>query len=814
MQPYGLTFIAEDCSFPVPLQNVSVEANTTVCQTYKNVEQNTIEAIYKFPLHEATAVCGFEAEIDGKKKVKGIVKEAKQAAKEYDEAIQQGHGAYLLEEQLPDIFQCSIGNITAGQTVVIRITYVTELKHDAESENVRFVFPTVIAPRYGSFGFSLNDWKKPVPDLVSYTYKTDYYLKLAITCRMTSVIQNIESPSHHISVELNINGNPNVSKVTLAEQITFLEKDFILVVKSLGLDQPRAFVEYNPKMETNCVMLTLVPKFAINEVMSELIFVIDRSGSMQGGPIKKASEALQLLLRSLPENCFFNVISFGSRFDSLFKKSQPYTEGSFSKALKHAQEMDANYGGTEIYNPLKWVFENSSKDMPTSVFLLTDGQVYNVDQIVELIKSSEEKKKDDLRLFSIGIGNSVSHHLVESVSRAGKGYAQFVTYTERMDKKIIGMLKNAIKPPIKDYNITWTNQILDDVSPVEIKPVDKPIISFYSDNATPPPATQDIFTDIKIQQAPFLIPPIYPGTRFIVYCILEKGIELCKEIILSAISNDGPMKLSITLDPVILQGSKIHTLTARKLIQDLEDGTSFIHKHQSNSGKTIPNSLIREQVVNLGVTYSLASKHTSFLAIDERDINLVAVSKSSEFPTIRSLEDSAGAPLTTSASITRRARSARRQSQTVKDLACAARGKVISDEIYTYMYSDEINQVATVLSATSVKSKPPKIETLYNFLDFQSFDGSFLPSAKFYSWFGKNDFKDFEIIGIENEKVLCLTLALAYLEIIIFETFKDECEMCYEKAKKVLKKEVGGDEQKINEILEKGKEWVNKWAVE
>ncbi|CAG8823278.1 6802_t:CDS:1, partial [Gigaspora rosea] len=194
---------------------------------------------------------------------------------------------------------------------------------------------------------------------------------------------------------------------------------------------------------------------------------------------------------------------------------------------------------TEIYNPLKWTFENSKNDMPTSVFLLTDGDVYNVDQIVELIKSTEEKKKDDLRLFSIGIGDSVSHHLIESVSRAGKGYAQFVTNNERMDKKILGMLKNAIKPPIKDYNITWTNQILEDTLPVETNPVAKSIISFF----------QTTFTDMKIQQAPFLIPPIYPGARFIVYCILKKGVEPCKEIILSAVSKDGPMKLSFPLDP-------------------------------------------------------------------------------------------------------------------------------------------------------------------------------------------------------------------------------------------------------------------------
>ena len=60
----------------------------TIIQTYKNVEKDTIEAQYKFPIHEAAAVCEFEAEIDGQRKVKGIVKEAKEAAKEYTDALQ------------------------------------------------------------------------------------------------------------------------------------------------------------------------------------------------------------------------------------------------------------------------------------------------------------------------------------------------------------------------------------------------------------------------------------------------------------------------------------------------------------------------------------------------------------------------------------------------------------------------------------------------------------------------------------------------------------------------------------------------------
>src|SRR6266480_7595515 len=272
-------------------------------------------------------------------------------------------------------------------------------------------------------------------------------------------------------------------------------------------------------------------------------------------PMKKAAQALELLLRSLPEDCYFNVISFGSRHDSLFPKSQIYSEDSLSKALSLAQTMTSNYGGTEIFSALKWGFESSRSDMPTSVFLITDGAVWNVDQIVELVREHEERKKDDLRLFSLGIGDSVSHNLVESVARSGKGYAQFVTNNERMDKKVIGMLKNALKPPIKDYKIIWTDidylELSESEAEVTPMKVDKPVISFMSDETEPPPRPpSNIFTNIKVRQAPYYIPPIYPGVRFVVYCILEQNIKPCNVITLKATSQDGPMKLDIPLDPI------------------------------------------------------------------------------------------------------------------------------------------------------------------------------------------------------------------------------------------------------------------------
>ncbi|PKC09377.1 hypothetical protein RhiirA5_398758 [Rhizophagus irregularis] len=856
MQFYGLCCVIKNKETPIPLQNVVVKANivdmiteVTICQTYKNIEKDPIEARYKFPIHEAAAVCGFEADIDGQRKVKGIVKEANKAAKEYTEAIEKGHGAYLLESE----FQCSIGNIKSGQTIVVKITYVSELKHDSETEKIRFVLPTYIASRYGSSTSTLSsDYGKILkPDAVLYSKEANFYLDLTVTCRMTSIIQNIESPSHKISTEMNIDENPKISKITLVDQITYLEKDFILVVKSKDLDQPRAFLEYNPETQTNCVMLTLVPKFSLNTTITELIFVVDRSGSMSGEPMKKAAEALELLLRSISEDCYFNVVSFGSHNDSLFPKSQLYSEESLSEAINLAQTMSANYGGTEVYNALKWTFENSRNDMPTTVFLITDGEVWNVNQIVELIRINEEKKSSDLRLFSLGIGDAVSHHLVESVARTGKGYAQFVTNSERMDKKVIGMLKNALKPPIKDYEITWTdNNFLESTKDEE--PDMMQDINFTSDNVSS--STSDIFIDFKVQQVPYFIPPIYPDVRFIVYCILEKNIEPCKVITLKATSQDGPMKFDIPLDPVTLQGSIIHRLAARKLIQDLDDKTSFLHKNPKNVGKNIPDSLVKDNIIKLGKTFNLASKYTSFIGIDERtsEPNEVLI-KPKQINVPQSVpasgshlvfggairhrqilhDDDDGNTLTTIKRTARKATggtttTARRSTRVKQTARKSTGGTTTTVGRIRYTARKSTGGKAPTKLPDSLASQPEikinhkesNIKNLFEFLGLQSFNGKFLPNESFYNFFYKNDLNDLkqeikEEIGEikEIEEVLSTCISMKYLEIIMFENFKDECEMCYEKAEKALKKMVENDEKR-NAISEKAKEWIHNWVNE
>ncbi|XP_065572265.1 von Willebrand factor A domain-containing protein 5A-like [Artemia franciscana] len=109
--PLGLLATKNENEYPVPLTGVKVHvkivdvlAEVEVVQTYKNLEMQPIEAIYKFPVDEGSAVYYFSASFENRE-ILGIVKEIEEAKKNYEEALESKQSAFLLEEKLPDVFK-------------------------------------------------------------------------------------------------------------------------------------------------------------------------------------------------------------------------------------------------------------------------------------------------------------------------------------------------------------------------------------------------------------------------------------------------------------------------------------------------------------------------------------------------------------------------------------------------------------------------------------------------------------------------------------------------------------------------------------
>ena len=118
-------------------------AQVTIYQEYENTESSeNIEAKYLFPLNDLATVCGFEAFINDKHIV-GVCKEKQQAHREYKEAIEQGKGAYLIDQESSELFKVNIGNLPPKCRCIIKITYVSEL--DVQNEEIHFRLPGNVA---------------------------------------------------------------------------------------------------------------------------------------------------------------------------------------------------------------------------------------------------------------------------------------------------------------------------------------------------------------------------------------------------------------------------------------------------------------------------------------------------------------------------------------------------------------------------------------------------------------------------------------------------------------------------------------------
>ena len=85
---------------------------------------------------------------------------------------------------------------------------------------------------------------------------------------------------------------------------------------------------------------------------------MDRSQSMQGNKIDLTKQALILFMKSLPSDCLFEIISFGSSYYPLGIGNN-YCDEIVNKVIKTiSTTFMANKGGTNIYEPLKYALED------------------------------------------------------------------------------------------------------------------------------------------------------------------------------------------------------------------------------------------------------------------------------------------------------------------------------------------------------------------------------------------------------------------------------------------------------------------------
>ena len=601
----GLMHIINDLPVPVPLRNVNLNvkvvdfiAQVIIEQDYVNKESNAIEVSYSFPVEESAAITNFNASIDGHE-IEGEVKKRQEAKADYDRAMFEGNSAILLEETAPDIFSMKLGQLKAGSGAKIKLTYIMELP--VEEKAIKLTVPTTIAPRY----IPSSDNSEAAKEIAKLSYNSENEGKVPLSIHIQSVMQGkikkIFSPSHNLTSQIEPNPDENgqfLAKTGLENAATdIMNRDLIVLIESENNEKPVVFVEKDK--DSTAALISLIPSFKLEDQKVELIFLVDRSGSMQGPSIQEAKKALQLFLHSMPADCYFNIWSFGSRFTSLFEQSKAYDDSTLEKAKKHVAKMNADLGGTEVFRPLEAIFkERTIEGHAKQIFLLTDGAVSNDNAVIDLVK----KNSNSCRLFTLGLGSSASRHLVKGVARAGNGTSIFSSLNEDLRPKVMTLLKNSLMPSLTNVKVSW-NKDSDQKMISSSASTVRSLLGFGKPSET----TKD---DKNEDYEPGVL---FDGTRMLHFKIFnEKDLqEPLEKVIVSAQAPDGPLSIEIPIskESYLNHGQLVHQMAARKRIQDLEEKLSNYFNANHND--------IKEEIIELSLKFHIASTHTSFVGVDK-----------------------------------------------------------------------------------------------------------------------------------------------------------------------------------------------------
>ncbi|XP_056098035.1 protein mono-ADP-ribosyltransferase PARP4-like [Rhinichthys klamathensis goyatoka] len=568
----------------IPLQAVNVRCKlmdllcqVIIFQTYTNKSAVPIEAKYVFPLEETAAVCGFEAFINGKHVV-GKVKEKEQARKEYKQAIEKGHGAYLMDQDAPDVFTISVGNLPPGATVLIKVTFITELV--VRSGSIVFSLAGSVAPWQQSA--ALNMTTQTTVEKIGVTeLQSEGEFSLSMSIEMPYEIINLSS-SHRIKTKMT---DCKAVVSTLPGQT--LGSEGLQVSFSLSnIHMPRMWVENHPDKYSQACMLVFYPDFKSSGVsssgdpssVSDVVILLDSSKSMRGDAMLNARRIALQVLKSLDRSLKINIISFSTDYKEAFPAPVPLDEAS-EPARKFIMSCSGAGGGTELWRPLQSLSLLSPCRGVRNILLLSDGHVQNQPLTLQLVRENS----CHTRLFTCGLSLTANRHMLRALAQAGGGTCEF------FDTKM---------------KHTWAEKVRAQVQRMESPGCRSVAVKWQQFNPTAPPPVQ----------APSQLHGLFSDCHTLIYGFVPH----CTQATLFGDLSGNEIKTMVsTTELQKTKGTFLHKLTARAIIRDYEDGI-LGNSEAEHEGK---KAELKSYIIELSKEFSILSQFTSFVAIEERDQN-------------------------------------------------------------------------------------------------------------------------------------------------------------------------------------------------
>ena len=184
-------------------------------------------------------------------------------------------------------------------------------------------------------------------------------------------------------------------------------------------------------------------------------FVLDRSGSMQGDPIRFAHKAILDGIDMLSGRDEFAVVAFDDQVETPVSLTGAAEGRRTAKAAIPMIEARANTNLCDGYlTGAKEIGGEADGDIVRRVILISDGHANaGVTDSATLARHASELRARGVSTATLGIGDGFDESLMSAIANGGGGPAQYAASPERIGPAIADCIGEALEVTLRDAEV-------------------------------------------------------------------------------------------------------------------------------------------------------------------------------------------------------------------------------------------------------------------------------------------------------------------------------------------------------------------------
>lgn len=406
-------------------------AQVQVSQSFVNTGSTTMEVEFCFPLPYDGAIDRLTLMVDGKEFPARLLP-AGEARALYESIVRKNRDPALLEWIGSGMFRTSVFPVPPGQERKVSLKYTQLLRSSQQLAD--FLFPLSTA---------------------KYTSQPVEQVQFRVALETTTDLKSVYSPTHTVNVE---RPDARHAVVTYSEANAIPTSDFRLFYGVAAGPVGASVLSYRPSGEEDGYFVLLAaPQIAAPDearTSKNIVFVLDRSGSMEGKKIEQAREALRFVLNNLRGGDRFNIVAYDSSVETFRPDLQTFNDETRSAAIGFVNGIYAG-GGTNIGGALGTGLAQFTKaEGPSYLLFLTDG-LPTVGETSEskLVALSKQANPGKVRVISFGVGYDVNSRLLDRLTHEHHGQSEYVRPEENIEVHVSRLYKKISAPVMTDVAV-------------------------------------------------------------------------------------------------------------------------------------------------------------------------------------------------------------------------------------------------------------------------------------------------------------------------------------------------------------------------